>query len=153
MSNPISELLGPHDVLLDADCPDSEVLFAQAAPLLAARNGVPDRTIAHSLAERERLGSTGLGHGVALPHARMPNLRHAAAAVVRTRVPLAFDAPDGRPVSCFLFLLVPADAAEHHLALMASAASLFSDRRFREQLRTAPDAAAVIGLFAGANPA
>lgn len=153
MANPISELLGPHDVLLDVDCPDSEALFAKAAALMAARSGIPGHSIANSLTERERLGSTGLGHGVALPHARMPNLRHAAAAVVRTRVPIAFDAPDGRPVSCFLFLLVPADAAEHHLALMASAATLFSERRFREQLRTARDASAVIGLFAGENSA
>jgi nitrogen PTS system EIIA component len=146
MANSIAELLTPADVLLDVDCSTREALFARVGRILAARHGISERAIVTGLTE---LGSTGLGHGVALPHARMPDLPHAVAAFVRTQAPITFDAPDGRLVSCLLFLLVPAHAAEHHLALMASAATRFSDRAFREQLRVAPDAAAVVALFAG----
>ena len=149
MTSLIAQLLTPADVHLDVDCADREALFARVGRMMAARHGIAEREIVTRLAERERLGSTGLGHGVALPHARMPDLQHAVAAFARTLAPIPFDAPDGRLVSCFLFLLVPADAAEHHLALIASAATRFADRSFRERLRAAPDAVAVIALFAG----
>jgi PTS system nitrogen regulatory IIA component len=147
-TTPISELIGAADVLFDDDSTTKEALFEKAAALLAARHGLPRRAIYDSLMARERLGSTALGHGFALPHARMALLPNAVAAFVRTRAPIPFDAPDRRPVTHFIFLLVPTGANERHLALMASAAALFADRTFRERLPEARDPATVARLCA-----
>jgi PTS system nitrogen regulatory IIA component len=94
------------------------------------------------------MGSTGLGHGVAIPHARIKGLRTAVAAIVRTRLPIPFDAPDGKPVSDMVVLLVPEKATEEHLQILASVAQMFADRQFREKLRTCVDASSVRRLFA-----
>lgn len=137
---PIAALIGESDVLFDDASTTREALFARAAALLAARHGLASRAVYDSLMARERLGSTALGNGFALPHARMAGLSTAVAALVRTRAPIPFDAPDHRPVTHFIFLLVPTGANERHLALMASAAALFADRAFRERLPQARDA-------------
>jgi PTS system nitrogen regulatory IIA component len=89
-----------------------------------------------------------LGLGVALPHVRIKHLPQAAAAFMRLKLPIPFDAPDGKPVSDMLILLVPAHATEQHLQLLAEAAQMFSDRRFREQIRTCVDVGGVRRLFA-----
>ena len=101
---------------------------------------------------REGLGSTALGHGVALPHARIAGLPRSIAAFVRTKEPIAFAAADGKPVSNFLVLLVPAQAMDQHLKLIAEAAALFNDPSFRANLRNAVDPADVARLFAQAAP-
>jgi PTS system nitrogen regulatory IIA component len=97
---------------------------------------------------REQLGSTGVGHGVAIPHARMTQCGAAAAVLVRTKVGIPFDAPDGRPVSVFLGLIVPNMANERHLQLLATAAGMLSDRAFRDKLRTCTEPAAARELLA-----
>lgn len=144
--NPIGELLHLQDIRLDVDVSSKAELLERLADLLA-RHGVSRADILASLTERERLGSTGLGHGVAIPHARMKQLRTPVGAFVRTRIPVPFDAPDGRPVSSALALLVPAEATDKHLKLMASAASLFGDRAFRQQLRQSVQPSEVEALF------
>lgn len=136
---PIGELIKRDDVLLDVEAVTREELLARAAEFLATRHGLPQRSIFDGLMAREHLGSTALGHGVALPHARMATLQHAVAAFLRTRAPIDFGAPDHRPVSVFLILLVPAEASDRHLALMGCAASQFGDRAFRVQLKGAQD--------------
>ena len=110
-------------------------MLEQIAELLARRHGFPKREVLESLTAREQLGSTGLGHGVAIPHARMPQCDAAAGVFVRTKVAVPFDAPDRKPVSIFLALIVPKQATERHLQLLATAASMFSDRAFRDKLR------------------
>ncbi|HUJ00503.1 MAG TPA: PTS sugar transporter subunit IIA [Usitatibacter sp.] len=132
--NPLVPLLRDDEIVLDADVHDREALFRMAADLIAARNGLHGQEVYQALMERERLGSTAVGHGIAIPHARMPRIAHPASAYVRTRGPLAFGAPDGKPVSQFLFLLVPADANERHLQLMAAAAAALSDPDVRSGL-------------------
>ena len=97
---------------------------------------------------REQLGSTGVGHGVAIPHARMSQCGAAAGVFVRTKDPIPFDAPDSKPVSVFLGLIVPNMANERHLQLLATAASMLSDRAFREKLRSCTDPAALRELLA-----
>jgi PTS system nitrogen regulatory IIA component len=85
---------------------------------------------------------------MAIPHARIKGLQQAVAAFVRTRLPIPFDAPDGKPVSEIVVLLVPERATEQHLNLLAWIAQLFADPHFRERLRMCTDAAAVQRLFA-----
>src|SRR5450631_3121296 len=135
--NPLGEILCLDDVRLDLDVSNKPQLLAQIAALLAARHGLSKTVILESLTTREQLGSTGVGHGVAIPHARMSQCAGAAAVFVRTKVPIPFDAPDGRPVSVFLGLIVPNQANERHLRLLAAAAGMLDDRNFRNMLRTA----------------
>ena len=106
------------------------------------------REVLESLTAREQLGSTGLGHGVAIPHARMPQCDAAAGVFVRTKAAIPFDAPDRKPVSIFLALVVPKQATERHLQLLATAATMFSDRAFRDKLRACPDPDMVRELLA-----
>src|SRR4029077_2108021 len=146
--NPVGELIRAEDIYLDFDAPDKERLLERVAGLLAQRRGLPYATILESLIAREQLGSTGLGHGVAIPHARMPQCDAAAGVFVRTKAPIAFDAPDRAPVSIFLALIVPQHATERHLRLLATAATMFSDRAFRDKVRTLTDAGAMRALLA-----
>jgi nitrogen PTS system EIIA component len=145
--NPLGELLAPDGVRLDLDVSNKSQLLEQVAVLLAAQHGLPKTLILDSLTAREQLGSTGVGHGVAIPHARMNQCAAPAAAFVRTRAAIPFDAPDGKPVSVFLGLIVPSKANERHLQLLATAAGMLSDRTFRDQLRTCTDPSAARELL------
>ena len=96
---------------------------------------------------REKLGSTGLGQGVAIPHGRCKNLRDGIAAFVKTEHPIPFDSPDGQPVNLIFVLLVPEKATDLHLQLLAELAQMFSDKSFREQLQHSNDPWAIYQLF------
>jgi PTS system nitrogen regulatory IIA component len=146
--NHLGELLTADDIRLDVDVSTKEQVLRQIASLLAARQGLPEGTILEGMIAREQLGSTGVGHGVAIPHARMTQCGAAAGVFVRTKVGVPFEAPDGRPVSVFLGLIVPNMANERHLQLLATAAGMLSDRAFRDKLRAAADPAAVRELLA-----
>lgn len=137
--NPVGELLGLGDIHLDVDVSDKARLLQRIASLLAQRLGLSDAEVLESLAAREQLGSTGLGHGIAIPHARMPQCYAVAGVFARTTIAIPFDAPDHKPVSLFLALVVPKQATERHLQLLATAATMFNDRGFRERLRTESD--------------
>lgn len=128
-AGPLGALLRDEDVLLDVDAGSREELLQVIAVHFAARHhGLHAERIYDALAARERLGSTALGHGVALPHARLEDVREAAGVFVRTRHPIPFGAPDGKPVSLVLALLVPQHATEAHLHLLAAAAEAFASR-------------------------
>jgi PTS system nitrogen regulatory IIA component len=105
-----------------------------------------------SLFARERLGSTGLGQGVAIPHGRIKGLKEAIGAFVRLAQPVPFDAPDGGPVSLVFVLLVPEKATEKHLQILSELAQMFSDKALREAMSRAPDAAALYELIASWQP-
>jgi len=137
--NALAAILGPADVLLGLDVPTKNRAFQQIARFMASRHGVVEADVYEGLAEREELGSTGLGYGIAVPHARIPGLVRPVAAYVRTGLPIPFDAPDGRPVGDMLILLVPEQATDAHLELLAEVADLFRDRSFRERLRVSSD--------------
>ena len=146
--NPLGELLTPDEVRLDLDVANKPQLLDQVAALLAFRHGLSKAVVLESLTLREQLGSTAVGHGVAIPHARMGQCAAPAAAFVRTRFAIPFDAPDGKPVSVFLGLIVPNTATERHLQLLAIAASMLDDRTFREKLKASTDPNAVRELLA-----
>lgn len=133
--NLIAQLCPAEDILLARDIASKVKLFDEVARHFEQRHGLPARDSVASLSAREALGSTGVGNGVAIPHARIAGLHKVVAAFVRPKVPIPFDAPDRKPVSDLLVLLVPEEALQEHLQILADIAYLFSDRRFREQLQ------------------
>ena len=112
-------------------------VLAAADPALSAQ-GIFDRLVA-----RERLGSTGLGEGCALPHARVPGLGRTLAAFLRLRKGVDFDAPDHGPVDLVFALLVPEESTDEHLETLAAIARVFSDERVRSSIRSAGEAARI----------
>lgn len=145
--NSLTQLFTSNDVLLDLDVSDKKALFPAVAKLWQARHELVAEKIVNSLNAREELGSTGLGEGVAIPHARIDGLDKAVAAVVRTKMPIAFDAPDGKPVVSFFMLLVPSEATEQHLQILAEVAAMFSDEKFRVRLGTIKSQEEMYTLF------
>ena len=100
--NPLANLLSASQVLLDLDASSKKRVFEQAGMLFEAQLGVARSTIFDSLFAREKLGSTGLGHGVAIPHGRIKGLKNPLAAVLRVQQPIPFDAPDEEPVGLLI---------------------------------------------------
>lgn len=149
--NQIAHLLDASKIALDLDVPSKARLF-EAAGALFARGGLDAAAIAGSLAAREKLGSTGLGQGIAIPHGRIKGLKEARGAFVRLREPVAFDAPDGKPVAQVFVLLVPEQATDLHLQLLSELAQMFSERAFREKLATAANADELLALFSAWQP-
>ncbi|MDX9884093.1 PTS IIA-like nitrogen regulatory protein PtsN [Thauera sp.] len=143
----ISQLLPLSNVVVDLDASSKKRVFEQAGLLFENNQGIARSTVFDSLFTRERLGSTGLGQGIAIPHGRIKGLKDAAGAFLRLAAPVQFDAPDGRPVSMLFVLLVPEQANETHLQLLSELAQMFSDREFREALQNAPDPAHIHQMF------
>ncbi|KAA2284873.1 PTS sugar transporter subunit IIA [Arenimonas fontis] len=142
------DLLSPARVKTGVAALGKKRLLEQLASLLAAgEGGETERTVYESLCARERLGSTGLGHGVAIPHGRSARAGSAVGAFVRLAEPVDFGAPDGRPVDLFFALVVPEHYAQQHLLLLSQLAEMFGDEAFRTSLREAPDAAALYALL------
>ena len=108
-------------------------VFAGADPALSAQ-GVFDRLVA-----RERLGSTGLGDGCALPHARVPGLGRTLGAFLRLRKGVDFDSPDDAPVDLVFALLVPEESTDEHLEILAAIARVFTDEGVRSSIRSADE--------------
>src|SRR5947199_7413065 len=145
--NRIGPLLLESNILLDAGATTKKRLFEQIAELFERHARLPGSIVFDSLTARERLGSTGLGQGIAIPHGRIKGLQRTLGAFIRPQQPIPFDAPDGRPVSQVFVLLVPEHATEEHLQLLSELAQMFSDKTFRDQLAAATDVAKVHHLF------
>ena len=141
--NLIAKLLPPSNIVLDLDVTSKKRLFEQAGLLFENNQGIARSLVFDSLFARERLGSTGLGQGVAIPHGRIKGLKDAVGAFVRLTTPVPFDAPDGKPVGLAFILLVPEQATEQHLQILSELAQMFSDRELREGLSTGTDAGAL----------
>jgi len=148
----IADVLPTENVLLDVEATSKRGVFEHVGELFARRYGMSRAQVSNSLYARERLGSTALGHGVALPHARLGEIDLTAAAFVRTRLPVPFDAPDGKPVSDMIVLVVPNGATDLHLGLLADIAQLFAQQAFREKLRSCNDPDAVRRLILAHAP-
>ncbi len=135
--NLIAPLITPDTVLLDLSFTSKKKLFEHAAELLAETHGLKSTDIFTSLFERERLGSTALGYGIAIPHGRIKGLKDATGAFYRLKNPLEFEAPDNQPVSLCFILLVPKDANERHLQILGELAQLFGDDAMRTKMLAA----------------
>ncbi|MFU8877783.1 MAG: PTS sugar transporter subunit IIA [Wenzhouxiangellaceae bacterium] len=146
---PLDELLDKNRVLLDANLASKKSVLERAAELLAQGDlGVDQRDIFEALCQRERLGSTGLGHGVAIPHCRIGH-GDVSATFVRLRKPVEFDSPDNQAVDLFFVLAVPAERNESHLKLLAAVAERFSDEQVRQDLRGAEGFRQITELLKG----
>ncbi|GHT90539.1 PTS IIA-like nitrogen-regulatory protein PtsN [Betaproteobacteria bacterium] len=145
--NPITHLLPENHILLGLEAGSKKKLFEEASQLLARDGGIDRALVFDNLLAREKLGSTGLGQGVAIPHGRIKGLKEAAGAFIRLAEPIDFDAPDKRPVNLVFVLLAPEQATEASLQALAALATCFANRDFREKLTAAPDAASVRELF------
>ncbi|MFN5258018.1 MAG: PTS IIA-like nitrogen regulatory protein PtsN, partial [Burkholderiales bacterium] len=135
--NRVSKLLPLANITVGLDASSKKRVFEQAGLLFENNQGIARVKVFDSLFARERLGSTGLGEGIAIPHGRIKGLKEAVAALVRLDEPVAFDAPDGKPVNLLLFLLVPEQATQQHLEILSEVAEMLSDRTMRETLLTA----------------
>ncbi len=151
--NQIADLLPAANVLLELDTSSKTGLFEAVAALIEANAGLSRKLVVDSLVAREKLGSTGLGQGVAIPHGRIRGLTQAQGAFARLKAPIPFDAPDGKPVAQVFVLLVPEHATEKHLQLLSELAQMFSEKSFRERLVAASTAADLHLLFRNWVPA
>ena len=133
----LADIFSPDRVCCDADASSKKKTLEMLSELMSSADGAPDsRAVADRLLAREKLGSTGLGHGVAIPHGRCANLSTAVAAFIKLRDGVDFDAPDGEPVDLIVGLLVPEECTDGHLQLLAQLAELFSQSDVREKLRS-----------------
>jgi PTS system nitrogen regulatory IIA component len=132
--NLIAKLLPLANILLDVAVTSKKRAFEQASLLFENHQGIARAKVFDSLFMRERLGSTGLGKQVAVPHGRIKGLREPVAALLRVQEPVPFDAPDGQPVKLLMFLLVPENATQHHLDILSELAQMLSDKSFRSRL-------------------
>jgi nitrogen PTS system EIIA component len=145
--NLISKLLLPDNILLDTESTSKKRVFERVGLLFENNQQIARSQVFDSLFAREKLGSTGLGQGVAIPHGRIAKLRDATAAFVMTSHPIPFDSPDGQPVNMIFVLLVPERANDLHLQILGELAQIFSDTKFRNRLLACEDTASIHQLF------
>ena len=141
MMNRLASILSAAQVLVHVDASSKKRAFEEAGLLFENLHGLSRALVTDSLFSRERLGSTGLGHGVAIPHGRIKGLKAPMAAVLQLAQPIVFDAPDEQAVSLLIFLLVPEAATQKHLEILSEIAEMLSDVGLREKLASSADAA------------
>ncbi len=153
--NRLASILPPAQVLVRVDATSKKRAFEEAGLLFESLHGLSRALVTDSLFARERLGSTGLGHGVAIPHGRIKGLKAPMAAVFQLAAPIGFDAPDEQPVALLIFLLVPEAATQKHLEILSEIAELLSDAPLREKIKSSADASVLhqtISEWASAQP-
>lgn len=137
----VADLLSLDRISCNLQSASKKRTLEQLSQLLASnQEGLSQNLVFDSLLSRERLGSTGMGHGVAIPHGRMKESNNTLAAFIKLQQGIDFDASDSQPVDLLLALLVPEEATEEHLQLLAQVARMFSDEALVKRLRGASDA-------------
>jgi len=137
--NLLSRILPLENIVLDILATSKKRAFEHAGLLFENHHGIARTTVFHSLFSRERLGSTAIGHEVAVPHGRIKELKDPIGAFMRLTEPIRFDISDGRTANLLFFLLVPEHATQIHLDLLAEIAKLMSNADLRFQLQTEED--------------
>jgi len=144
----LSEVLSHDHIICDLEVPSKKRALEQASDLLSHNKaGVAAIDIYNSLLARERLGGTGIGHGVAIPHGRLQNTQQTLGAFMRLKSGIDFDAIDQQPVDLIFALMVPEEATQEHLQTLAQLAKIFNDEQVRANLRTATSAADLYQLL------
>lgn len=146
--NRLSAILPEQQVLVGVETTSKKRAFEEVGLLFEEQHGLSRSLVTDSLFARERLGSTGLGHGVAIPHGRIKGLKQPMAAVFQLQSPIPFDAPDEAPVVLMICLLVPEAATQKHLEILSEIAEILSEADLRERMKTAIDAPALHALIA-----
>lgn len=146
----VGEILTPDRVVCNLDSHSKKAALERLANLLARSSpDLSESDVFSCLLERERLGSTGLGHGIALPHGRIRNGGRTLGAFVRLRSGIDYDAIDQQPVDLLFALLVPEESTEEHLQILAKLAETFSDHTLLEKLRVEPSSENIFKLLVG----
>lgn len=138
--NHLSKILPLANVLVGVQATSKKRAFEEVGVLFENLHGLNRALVTDCLFARERLGSTGLGHGVAIPHGRIKGLKVPIAAVFQLSTPIVFDTPDEQAVGLLIFLLVPESATQTHLEILSEMAELLSDTALRERLKICVDA-------------
>jgi PTS system nitrogen regulatory IIA component len=148
----LATILPADNVVLDLEVSSKKRAFEQAGLIFENNCGIARSTVSDNLFARERLGSTGLGQGVAVPHGRIKGLKAPLAAFVRLLEPIPFESPDSLPVSLLVFLLIPDHVTQQHLEILSEIAEMFSDDAFRAGLARDPDTAAAYARICSWQP-
>jgi PTS system nitrogen regulatory IIA component len=138
--NRLAAILPPAQALVQVDATSKKRAFEEAGLLFENLHGLNRALVADSLFARERLGSTGLGYGVAIPHGRIKGMKSPLAAVFLLAEPIGFDSPDEKPVNLMIFLLVPEASTQKHLEILSEIAEMLSDASLRDKLKLSRDA-------------
>jgi len=144
----ISDLLSPEDVMIDVRAPNKPLLLQELAAKAAISLGLRVDQVGPYLLKREELGSTGIGDGVAIPHARLPDLQRPFGLMAKLKVPIEFDAIDGQAVDIVFVLLLPANAENGQLGALALVARTLRSSEIRDRLRRAKDASGLHSVIA-----
>ena len=144
----ISDLLTPERIALDVKARSKKrVLEMAASRLYSETDAIEQRAVYSGLCGRERIGSTALGRGVALPHCRLPDLDEPSGSLLRLHDSVDFDSPDAQPVDLVFALMLPDSLQDQNLNLLAALAEIFHDPQRRTMLRATPSPEALIELL------
>ena len=145
--NRLAAILPVEQVLVGVDATSKKRAFEEAGLLFESLHGLSRALVTDSLFARERLGSTGLGHGVAIPHGRIKGLKSPLAAVFQLAQAIGFDAPDEQAVKLLIFLLVPEAATQKHLEILSEIAELLSNASTRDNMISSATASSLHDLI------
>jgi len=148
----IADLITPRSVVAQLRATNKKQALQELAKRAAALTGIQERTIFDVLIERERLGSTGIGMGIGIPHGRLPGLDTLCGVFARLDRPVPFDAIDDQPVDLIFLLLAPEGAGADHLKALARVSRLLRDRSVCEKLRGTDNADALYALLIDRTP-
>ncbi|MCO5091631.1 PTS IIA-like nitrogen regulatory protein PtsN [Bosea sp. (in: a-proteobacteria)] len=146
----LTDLLSPAAVISPLRANGKKQALQELAQHAALLTGLPDREVFEALLQRERLGSTGIGDGIAIPHGRLPGIERLVGLFARTEKPIDFDALDGQPVDIVFVLIAPEGAGADHLKALARVARVLRNQSVLEQVRKVRDPAAIYAILAEA---
>ena len=144
----IADLITPQSVVARLRATSKKQILQELAKRAAETTGLPERAIFDVLPERERLGTTGVGDGIAIPHGKLAELRRLHGVFARLETPVDFDAVDDQPVDLIFLLLAPETAGADHLKALARIARLLRDQDVAKKLRASRDAQAIYSVLA-----
>lgn len=133
----VSALLSPQSIFLDTEISSKKKLLELIANIVADKTQLSESSIYNNLLNRERLGSTGLGQGFAVPHARLNDLDKTMACFFRLKKAVSFESPDNQPVDLVFTIIIPEEATEEHLLILSSLARIFSQAEVCDAIRNA----------------
>lgn len=144
----IPALLAPGHILADVNAESKKQVLQELAKLGSHVTGIPEHAIFETLFAREKLGTTGVGHGIAIPHGKMETIQKVYGFFVRLATPVDYEAIDEKPVDLLFMLLAPHDAGADHLKALAKVSRMLREAAFCEKLRRATDGKALYSLLA-----
>ncbi|MCX8502639.1 MAG: PTS IIA-like nitrogen-regulatory protein PtsN [Alphaproteobacteria bacterium] len=150
---PLTDILTPQSVLASVKAVSKKQLLQELSAFAAAQSGLLESDIYEALLQRERLGSTGIGHGIAIPHGKLPKLDRLIGIFARLEKPVDFDALDGQQVDLVFLLLAPEGAGADHLKALSRVARALRDPAIAQKLRKSHDASALFALLTQAPTA